>query len=477
MNITRRQLIKTGAMSAAALALAPVTGGWSTIRPRTVAPLTFRPYPHPLMPPVEFVYAADQNSDPFKSPIQITQEGIVVPEEVGDRPFSINTKWFIEGFGYVWLGADNSGQLYTQEDFSQSRPLNLNVEFAKSRVARNRDVLARYRKAGTAFSTEVKYLDDLSQELLVDAMKAQGERAGKLADQSLLYALWAGEKTELEHARSRIERQKRKEQVYFGCETRQYVWAKNVDMMEAFTDLFNYATVTHYVYDTWYELFEPRRGEYNFGIKDDIVNWLLENDITIEGRPLFWFHPWVTPDWLRQMSFDELKGYVVQHTQDVVGHYGDKILHWEVVNEYHDWANLFRHTPEQITEITRLACETTHDVNPKVQRIINNCCPFAEYVARGHDSGVTMTEQGPPIDRPLRSPRQYIQDITEAGVPFEILGVQIYFPERDLSDIVRMVERMEAFNKPIYVTEMGASSGPTSLDIMKGAEVPGAPYD
>ena len=27
--------------------------------------------------------------------------------------------------------------------------------------------------------------------------------------------------------------------------------------------------------------------------------------------------------------------------------------HWEVVNEYHDWANLFNHTPEQTIEIER----------------------------------------------------------------------------------------------------------------------------
>src|SRR5690606_5715656 len=118
--------------------------------------------------------------------------------------------------------------------------------------------------------------------------------------------------------------------------------------------------------DTWYEVFEPREGEYRWGIKDNIVDWLTEAGITIEGRPLFWFHSWVTPDWLRAKNFDDLKRYAERHIENVVGHYGDRIHHWEVVNEYHDWANVHEHTRDETIEFVRLACEKTHDVNPNV---------------------------------------------------------------------------------------------------------------
>jgi hypothetical protein len=60
--------------------------------------------------------------------------------------------------------------------------------------------------------------------------------------------------------------------------------------------------------------------------------------------------------------------------------------------------------------------------------------------------------------RPLRSARKFMQDITDAGVDYDVLGIQIYFPQRDLSDIVRLLERLAKIGKPITITEIGASS-------------------
>ncbi len=448
-QISRREFLKTGAMGVAALTVSP----WASISPHTRGELVFRLYPHPLMPAMSFVYATDENHDPFKSTIQLKPEGIVVPEELGDRKFAVNTRWYVEGFGYVWLAADNAGAFYSRENFSKGRTFNLNYEFAAGRVARNKDVLSRYQKEGTAFSSEVKHLVALAEESLQDAArkKSDGEGCGRLSDRALKYALWAGENIELEKAQSDIGKNERAHKVHFGCETRQYIWAKHEEFTKRFVELFDYATVTHYIWDTWYELFEPREGVYNWGVKDDIVNWLAENQIRIEGRPLFWFHPSVTPDWLKNKNFDELKKYVEKHTRDLVSHYGDRVLEWEVVNEYHDWGNIHNHTPDQITEIVRLACDKTKETNPKVVRILNNCCPFAEYVARGRMARMDAT-------RPLRSPRQFLKDMIDAKVEFDVLGIQIYFPQRDLSDIVRLLERMAVFGKPIYITEIGASS-------------------
>lgn len=466
----RREFLKTTALGSAALALRPFAPVWSTVVPRIDDALVFRPYPHPLTPEINFVYATDAMGDPFKSAIEVRPEGIVVPPSVGETPFALNARWFVEGFGNVFLDADNGGKLYTRDDFTAREPLILNRAFAETRVVRNRAVMARYEQQGTVFSAEVRHLQDLASELLEASNRLQGEAAGRMADRSLHYALWAGEQMEMEHARRVIARQPR-DAFNFGCETRQYVWAKSETMTERFTELFNYATITHYVYDTWYEVFEPREGEYRWGIKDNIVDWLRRHDITIEGRPLLWFHSWVTPDWLRDKNFDDLKRYVERHVPAVVGHYGNKINHWEVVNEYHDWANVHEHTPEQITEIVRLACDLTRDTNPEAVRIVNNCCTWAEYAAMGRfDHGEA--------NRPLRSPRKYIQDLIEADVPFDVIGLQMYFPDRSIFDMARMLERFEAFGKPIYITEIGTSSGPTREDVMLGTmEVPTAPYD
>lgn len=424
------------------------------------------------MPTASFVYATDENDDPFKSSMEVRQEGIVVPADVGARKFAVNTRWYVAGFGYVWLAADNGGAYYSHEDYGKGHSFILNYEFARARVNRNQRVLAQYQKNGTIFSSEVKHLQAISEELLNEATKKRtdGERCARVADRALSYALWAGEKIELENARSEILRDSRSGGIYFGCETRQYIWAKSEQFTKRFVELFNFATITHYVWDTWYELFEPREGHYNWGVKDNIVNWLAENGIRVQGRPLVWFHPSVTPDWLKSKNFGELKKYVEKHTYDLVSHYHGRVLEWEVANEYHDWANIHNHTPEQITEIVSLVCEKTKETDPKVVRILNNCCPFAEYVARGRMARMDAT-------RPLRSPRQFIKDLIEANVEFDVLGIQIYFPQRDLSDIARLLERLAALGKPIYLTEIGASSGPTRESISSGQlGLPQEPY-
>ncbi len=450
---SRRDFLRTGVAGAATIA---TSSFWPSLLPLIAGPageMVFRPYPHDAAPPLGFVYASDDREDPFKSGMQVKQDGIVVPAEFGSRKFGVNARWYVEGFGYLWLTADNGGEHYTLGGGSSEARFNLNYEFARSRVQRNRRVLAKYRKEGTAFSPEVSHLTALSEELLESAKKklADGEAAARLADRSLMYALWAGEKIELEKATGDIRSWKEYRKAWFGCESRQMVWAKSEDFTKRFVELFNFATITHYVWDTWYELFEPQEGVYNWGIKDDIVQWLSKHDVTLQGRPIFWFHPTVTPQWLKNKSYDDLKRYMEKHATDLVKHYGDRVLQWEVFNEYHDWANIHRHTPEQITELTRFAMEKTHEANPKVVRILNNCCPFGDYVARGRQAREDAS-------RVLRTPRQYLQDLADAGVEYDVLGIQIYFPQRDLSDIARLLERLSAFGKPMYITEIGASA-------------------
>lgn len=467
-SVSRRSFLKAGAVGAAASLVAPAAWARSFIPSRDE--IMLRPYPHPLQPDLTFAYATDEHFDPFESPIEVTREGISLPASMGEKPFAVNARWFVEGFGFVWLTADNAGQLFTADDFRGQRVRNLNVEFARTAVAQNRAAMARYERLGTAFSGEVRQLQAIAEELLEEAQRLQSEAAGLRANQSLAYGLWAGEKVELEHARSVLARPRTGE-FYFGCETRQYIWAKSEPMTERFAEAFNFATVTHYIWDSWYPLFEPREGVYRWGLKDDIVDWLVEQDITVEGRPILWFHPTVTPDWLAQKSFSEVLAYTENHARNLVGHYGDKVLHWEVVNEYHDWANVHDFTPEQITDVVRLACETTHEANPKVERLINNCCPYGEYASYGRAA------HGP-ANRPLRSPRRFVQDLVEAEVPFEVTGIQMYFPDRTLQDIVRHVERFTAFGKPVYITEIGASSGPTRGDILADKmPMPGPIYD
>src|SRR5690606_25531097 len=60
---------------------------------------------------------------------------------------------------------------------------------------------------------------------------------------------------------------------------------------------------------------------------------------------------------------------------------------------------------------------------------------------------------------------------------FTITGQQMYFPYRDLQDTIMMVERMEAFGRPVQLTEIGVSSGPSKQSVLDGSlGLPTEPY-
>jgi hypothetical protein len=308
------------------------------------------------------------------------------------------------------------------------------------------------------------YYDDL-QPISAEATR------GMLAQQALRHALWAAELMELEKARHDIARLGRRD-FFVGCDARSFYHMDPDPFLDLFDELFDYATITYYLSTGTHGMsdFEPAENDLRFDTRDTLLGRLEGRGITVEGRPLFWPYHSVTPDWLRNKSYDEVLRYVERHVRDVVGHYGDRMYAWEVVNEFHDWANETQLTPEQSVAVTKLACEVARDTAPNVHRLINNCCPFAEYVQLkkwGEREALY----------PQRTPWEFMRDLVDADVDFTITGQQMYFPYRDLQDTILNVERMAEFGRPVQLTEVGASSGPSERSVFDDSlEFPTEPH-
>ncbi len=437
--------------------------------------LVFRPYyvqrgvgPNLL----DWAYASDENWDAFHSNITASKDGVKISDTEGRDKFGIDVRWNVEGFGYIFITADNGGEFYTLPPKGDSKILNLNYELAKSRVMRNRRRIDLHKKQGWIPSYEVMSFVNLSDELFKDAEKflSDGEKCGVLSQKALLYAMWAGEKIELENARFEIQKNGVRKGFHIGCDARGFYQMDPESFMEMFTDAFDYATITYYLISGFYQDFEPTEGDTQYDVRDVLFHKLKSNNITVEGRPIYWPYRTVTPDWLRNKSYDEVLKYVEKHAREVVSHYGDGMYAWEIVNESHDWANEMQLTPDQITNVTKLACQVAKDTNPNVGRLINNCCPFAEYV---------QLKKWGELDAkfPQRTPHQFMQDLVDNDVEFTITGQQMYFPYRDLADTIILIERLEKFGRPVQLTEVGASSGPSKSSIENGSlEISNEPY-
>jgi endo-1,4-beta-xylanase len=482
--LTRRRFLKdtafaglgAGIGSAAVLSSPSILTLPRIARPTGAGEIHLRPAyvqsgrgPHLL----EWAYASDERGDAFHSNISAGPDGVRVSDTEGHRLFAFDVRWNVEGFGYLYVTADNGGEFYTLPAAGNNVTLNLNVELARSRVMRNRRRMAEHATSGWKPSAEVSGLVGVSEGLLEDAVRvaADSQRSGALSQAALRNALWAGEKLELEKAAYDIKITGQRKQFLVGCDARA-MFEMDLDLFfERFSTLFNYAAIVYVWRNGWnIEDFEPREGDFRFGQRDLMVRELHDRKIAMQGRPLFWFHKWVTPDWVKGKSFDQLLSYVEKTTRSVVSHYGEQMYGWEIVNELHDWANECQLNHEQTIELTRLACDVAKSIAPKVHRIVNNCCPFAEYVQMGEWSGQKARF-------PQRTPWQFTRDLVDAGVDFTIVAQQMYFPYRDLQDIVIFLERLASFKKPVQLSEVGASSGPSTLSVKSGiATFPKEPY-
>ncbi len=437
--------------------------------------LIFRPHfvqkgkgPHLL----DWAYASDKNWDAFFSNINSSNEGVTISNTQGIDKFGIDVRWNVEGFGYIYITADNGGEFYQLPPKGKTATLNLNYELAKSRVLRNRARLKRLRETGWKPSREIRGLLDIAESYYEDAHKKQNDesKCGHSSQTALHYAMWAGEKMEMEQAEYTIRDIGHRPDFFIGCDARGFYQMDQDIFLERFTEVFNYATITHYLISSYFQDFERVEGKKQYDLRMACLKTLRKHGITVEGRPLIWFYRTTTPVWVRKKTYDELLKYVESHTREVVSQYGDEIYAWEVVNEMHDWANEVQITPEQTVELTKLACDVARDTNPGVHRLINNCCPFAEYVQ--------LKKWGElEAKYPQRTPHKFMRDLVEAGVDFTITGQQMYFPYRDLSDTILLIERFEKFGKPVQLTEVGTSSGPTKDSIHSGSlELPTEPY-
>ena len=95
--------------------------------------------------------------------------------------------------------------------------------------------------------------------------------------------------------------------------------------------------------------------------------------------------------------------------------------------------------------------KAAREADPTAFRVVNNCCLWAEYAA-------TRMTNDAPLDRPSRTPIEYMKALRDQKVDYDACGLQMYCPGRDMLEIERHMERFAALGKPIHVTELGIPS-------------------
>jgi len=407
-------------------------------------------------------YCTDLGYEPL--PLKIVKKNgeavVFLPDP--PQPIQVCTRLPVPDFGEVHIYADSAGKGYVLPggfDFVQ--------DAAETRINRVHTLLQRAKAEGISIPEKVYKRLNAAGHAEPYPLLAQG--------------LWAGEELTLTIARERIKRlpQPRNEFLFgcnaFGLGGRGPIYAQR------FKDLFNYGTANLYL--THYA---PAPDVRDFARPDREVAWLLGNGLEATVCPPVYIARSVTPDWIKTLVHPPAsqpatngtaadKGPVARSKPpldkggaegaaglpsaarsvfyglmyDAVKHYVGQVRFHEIVNEAHDFSNACRLTPAEFTDLAAACSEATHKADPKAQRIINCCHLWGEYAAHRRSDGTSR-----------RSPMRYLKDCMAAEVEFEIVGLQMYYPEYDLFEIDRMLERYSRLGKILHITEMGCASAP-----------------
>ena len=202
-------------------------------------------------------------------------------------------------------------------------------------------------------------------------------------------------------------------------------------------DLFNFVTLPFY----WGN-FEPERGKPDTKRVLAGAKWFVDRGIPVKGHPLTWHT--VQPDWLLELSTDEVKKVQEARITREVNDFKHLIHMWDAINEavimpvFDRKANGITPLCRKIGRVAtiRMAFETARAADPTATLLLNDFDMSTAYEC-------------------------LIEAVLAAGIKVDVLGLQSHMhqgywgEERTLDTL----ERFSRYGLPIHFTESTIMSG------------------
>jgi endo-1,4-beta-xylanase len=418
--------------------------------------------------------ARDLVNDPLPRPI-VSATGRARVELNPREPIQLCVRLKVPNFGEVYCYADNHA-----DGYAKPAQIDFVTDAVHTRVLR---VRASYESQRHAIGDQPE-VDDLLAHAVATMRGVSTARHGdrRIEHEALGLALRAGETLALAAARTRISR--------FAVPRRDFKFGAMVSLGNApdpqyekcFRDAFNYATASWYIWKP--EQFADSPEPVDYGRMDQSVDWCFKRGIEPKTFGYLYMTRGATPEWIQPIEpasakgqaggdastrpintlpnsepsnekreynprwgYERIKDLYRRVIRTTMARYNGKLLHAEIMNEAHDKANLWGMSHEQVLDMAKMAFDAAREGSPTIQRQMNHCCMWGEYGRRANADGTRRW-----------SPFQFVKACFDHGVEYEAIGLQLYYPQQDVFEIDRMLDRFTAFNKPIQITEMATSA-------------------
>lgn len=197
----------------------------------------------------------------------------------------------------------------------------------------------------------------------------------------------------------------------------------------------------------WYDV-RPDRESFDFVRSDRLLDFAEANGMEMRGHTLVWYA--ANPDWVEAIATPEdARTELVRHIETVVGHYGERVRSWDVVNEpiadfpkpdalYRDSIWLRHLGPDYI----ELALRTAAAAGPHAQLVINDF------------------EVEQPTDKSRARRKAFldmVRGLKSRDVPLHAIGIQGHLQGEvaiDKPGLTSFVAELDAMGLDVLVTEL-----------------------
>ncbi|KAK3028677.1 hypothetical protein RJ639_037857 [Escallonia herrerae] len=189
----------------------------------------------------------------------------------------------------------------------------------------------------------------------------------------------------------------------------------------------------------WYST-EPRPGQVNYTIPDQMLEFVRANQITARGHNIFWENPAYTPAWVRNLTSPELKLAVNSRIQSLMSKYKSEFIHWDVSNEmlHYDF-----YEQRLGPNVTLQLFETAHQSDPLATLFMNDF----NVVETCNDVNSTVDAY---ISR--------LRELERGGVSTAGIGLEGHFTIPNPPLIRAVLDKLATLQLPIWLTEVDISN-------------------
>ncbi|XP_055959932.1 endo-1,4-beta-xylanase 5-like isoform X2 [Mercurialis annua] len=232
----------------------------------------------------------------------------------------------------------------------------------------------------------------------------------------------------------------------FGCGMNHYI-VENKDYQKWFASRFKYTTFTNEM--KWYTN-EKKQGIENYTVSDSMVKFTKQNGIRIRGHNIFWDDPKYQPDWVPDLSPDDLREAAAKRINSVVSRYTGQLIAWDVMNE-----NLhFRFYEDKLGEnASSEYFSVAHKLDPSTRLFMNEYNTIENCEDENSNPANYLTK----LEEILSYPGN---EGILAGI-----GVQGHFgsEEPNLAYMRAALDILASSGLPIWLTEVDVGRGPCQL--------------